>query len=269
MKSISFNKELSSELRAFIDKYAEKDAKNLRKEFFTPCMPNEQYLRVKQANGSLVFVRNEDFGVDKIIEKMLPLVNGDKELAKEIIVKEHRNNPDIDFKELLDLVRQKLKAKQTAMTTGIREQYIPRRTYKPESPEVVEERSRIERIWDEQQRIANLYAARIKQALNEYAAYDLKKVSKEGPNGTRIIYEGQRTIAGKSVDIDEHGNVLVKIALEYVPDIPDNVITMIHRWFKPYTIERAKAYDVASSVIKKNPNATLDEIGIAIKESFR
>ena len=265
MNSVYLKEAISPELKAKFDKYA----KNSIKEFLKPCMPNEKMIRVMQADGKMVFELNPDFGVDKIIEKMLPLLNGDKELAKEIIVKEHRKNPDISFQELLDLVQQKLKTKQTAMTTGMREQYIPRnRIYRPEVTEMSEEEAATD-IWREQQRLLNLYAAKIKQALKDYAAYDLKKVSKEGPNGTRIIYEGQNTIAGKCVDIDEHGNVLVKIALEYVPDIPDIVKAMINRWFKPYTTARAQAYDVASSVIKKNPNASLDEIGIAIKESFR
>ena len=262
-------KTISNELKAEISKFTEKGNKEWRKKMFTPCLPNRQTVLVKYADGRTVCERNPDFGVDKLIEKMLPLVNGDRELAKELIVKEHRKNPDIDFQELLSLVQGKLKSKQSAMTTGMREQYVPRRTFKHETPKVVEERSQMDRLWEEKQRLANLYAARIKQALHDYAAYDLRKVSKEGPNGTHIIYEGQKTIAGKSVDIDEQGNVLVKIALEYIPNIPKSVKQMIDRWFKPYTPQRAKAYEIAASILKKNPNASLDEIGIAIKESFR
>ena len=108
----------------------------------------------------------------------------------------------------------------------------------------------------------------ITSEVTKHAAYDLKKVS-INKDDHHIIYEGQRTIAGKSVDITDKGDVLVKIALEWEPDLPDSIKEMIKKWFKPYTPQRAKAYRIALDILHTNPNATIDEIGIAIKENFK
>ena len=67
---------------------------------------------------------------------------------------------------------------QSPMITSMREQYIPQRTLKPQTPEAVKKESSTDVHWDEQQRLLKLYAVRIKKALNAYAAYDLKKLIK-------------------------------------------------------------------------------------------
>ena len=157
---------------------------------------------------------------------------------------------------------------QSPMITSMREQYIPQRTLKPQTPEAVKKERSTDVHWDEQQRLLKLYAVRIKKALNAYAAYDLKKVDKN-VDGNHIIYEGQRTIAGKSVDITDKGDVVVKIALENTPDLPENVIEMIDTMFKYGPQHKSRAREIARQVLKYNPYASLDEIGIAIKESFR
>ena len=174
-----------------------------------------------------------------------------------------RKNTSIESEN--EAIQQK---QQSPMITSMREQYIPQRTLKPQAPEAVKKESSTDVHWDEQQRLLKLYAVRIKKALIAYAAYDLKKVDKN-VDGNHIIYEGQRIIAGKSVDITDKGDVVVKIALENTPDLPENVIEMIDTMFKYDPQHKSRAREIARQVLKYNPYASLDEIGIAIKESFR
>ena len=265
--SLYLKETITPELRTKLAKYA-KGNDEWRKTMFKPFMSNRQSFLVRTEDGRHICEPNPDFGVDKIIERMLPLINGDRELAQEIIVKEHRKKPDIEFSELLNLVKTELRKKQPAMTTGMREQYIPRRTYSSQRPMEphVEEKSATDIFLEQQRAIRD---AKIRKAMKAFEKYDLKSVNKKCDDGTYIIYEGQRTINGISVDINNEGDVLLKQALEYKPDIPPKVAAMINSWFKYYPDGILKAYEVARMTLRWNPNASLDEIGIAIKESFK
>lgn len=230
---------------------------------------NSEFFRQTEKEKMMNFL-SENYGIE--LERKNTSIESENEA---ISIKEDNNGVSVyvgqrgEFIPTFCLAKKEAQQKQQSpMVTSMREQYIPQRTLKPQIPEAVEEESLTDVLWDEQQRLLELYAARIKKALTAYAAYDLKKVNKN-VDGNHIIYEGQRTIAGKSVDITDKGDVVVKIALEYTPDLPENVIKMIDTMFKYGPQHKSRAREIARQVLKYNPYASLDEIGIAIKESFR
>lgn len=232
-------------------------------------LPKREFIPVKTAEG-ISFTKNSDHGVDKLLESLVPLFPGDKEFISELIIKEHRNNPNLGFNELYRIVEKRLNQRQIGMTTGLREQFVPR------------DCGAVSKMSGNS--ILDTIQHKIAKALRDFAQYDLKKVDKV-KDGVRIIYEGQKTINGKSVDIDIKGNVLVKTAMPVKPNIPpiavpsalpremnvelpSNLRGMIDNMFRLCPDKKSDAYRIATDALKKNPSASIEDILTAIKHEM-
>ena len=226
-------------------------------------LPKREFIPT-QCAGGISYTRNPDYGVDKLLEGLVPLFPGDKELISELIIKEHRNNPNLGFNELYGIIEKRLKQRQIGMTTGLREQFMPR-DYGIVSKNITGNS------------ILDTIQYKIAKALRDFAQYDLKKVDKV-KDGVRIIYEGQKTINGKCVDIDIKGNVLVKAAESIKPNIPPtkvpsslfspNMIEAIDNMFRLRPDKKQAAYSIAMDALKKNPSASIEDILSAIKHEM-